>query len=458
MANLFDDTICAIATPHGIGGIAVIRLSGPEAFTVAAKLWHGASLADAPSHTAHFGTLRNPADPAETLDEAVATVFRGPHSYTGQDTVEFSVHGSEYVQTRLLQLLIASGARLAQAGEFTRRAFTAGHLDLAQAEAVADLIASDSEASHRIAMQQMRGGFSRRLRELREKLVDLASLLELELDFSEEEVEFASREQLRQTAIDVAEEVDRLRDSFSRGAAIKNGIAVAIAGVTNAGKSSLLNALLGEERAIVSDIHGTTRDTVEDTIAMGEYRFRFIDTAGIRNTNDTIEQLGIERSHRAIGTADIVITLLDATRPMQPQYDAAVEGISGKTRIIAAINKTDIAPGADFIPPEGIPAVSLSAKTGKGIDTLRRQLIATARTFGGFDQREIIITNLRHAQALDEASLSIRRVIQGIDTSLPGDLIAQDLRQTLHILGTILGTITTTDLLSTIFSRFCVGK
>lgn len=296
-STIIEDTICAISTPPGVGGIAVIRISGPQAIAVADRVWHGKSLSETAGHTARFGRITDPSRGGEMLDEAVATVFRAPASFTGEDVVELSVHGSRYVQRRLLEMLTGNGARLAEAGEFTRRAFANGKMDLAQAEAVADVIASNSRASHRLAASQMKGCFSRRLEELRDKLLDLASLLELELDFSEEEVEFASRERLREIATEIHSEVSRLEKSFSAGSAIKDGIPVAIVGPTNAGKSSLLNLLLGEDRAIVSDIHGTTRDTIEDTLEIGDYLFRFIDTAGLRDTSDPIEALEIGRAH-----------------------------------------------------------------------------------------------------------------------------------------------------------------
>lgn len=456
MIHTSDDTICAISTPHGIGGIAVIRLSGPEALNIADQLWRGKSLAEAKSHTAHLGTIIDPAT-GEPLDQGVATVFRAPHSYTGQHTVEFSVHGSEWVQTQLLHLLINSGARMAEPGEFTRRAFAAGQLDLAQAEGVADLIASNSRAAHRIAINQMRGGFSKRLNTLREQLLQLASLLELELDFSEEEVEFASRTQLLETAQQIHQEVTRLSDSFSRGAAIKEGIPVAIAGVTNAGKSSLLNALLGEERAIVSNIHGTTRDTVEDILTLGDYRFRIIDTAGMRSTTDTIERLGIDRSHRAIQQARIVIAVVDTNHPLDPQLQTALQSLTPDTHVIVALNKTDLNPDTPT-PTTNWPIVKIAAKNHHGIDQLQQTIINTAKQICGNDAEQLLITNARHAEALTAAAQSVSRVIDGLTTGLSGDFIAQDLRETLHILGTITGTITTPDILASIFTRFCIGK
>jgi tRNA modification GTPase len=302
--------ICAISTAPGVGGIAVARVSGPEAINIVDKIWHGKKLADVASHTAHLGNIDDRS--GNTLDQAVATVFRAPASFTGEDVVEISVHGSTYIQAELIATLVAAGARLAEPGEFTRRAFTAGKMDLAQAEAIADLIASQSRAAHRVAMSQMRGGVSKRLAQLRDQLIELASLLELELDFSEEDVEFASRTRLIDIAQQIYAEVTRLHKSFDAGSAIKNGIPIAIVGDTNAGKSSLLNALVGDERAIVSNIHGTTRDIVEDTVTIGNNLFRLMDTAGLRDTTDPVEQIGIERSHRAMQKASITLLVTDA--------------------------------------------------------------------------------------------------------------------------------------------------
>lgn len=465
-----NDTICAISTPQGVGGIAVIRLSGPRAITIADSIWRGKALADTPGHRCRLGDITD-AD-GNILDNCVATVFRGPHSFTGEDTVEFAVHGSRYIQRALLDTLISRGARLAEAGEYTRRAFTAGHLDLAQAEAVADVIASNSRAAHRLAIKQMRGSFSQRLDSLRDRLIELASLLELELDFSEEEVEFASRKSLRRLATEIHDEVSRLADSFASGRAIKDGIPVAIVGATNAGKSSLLNALIGDNRAIVSDIHGTTRDTIEETIELGDYHFRFIDTAGLRHTDDAIEQIGIERSRQAIDRAVIVILVIDPAAPLDPDILAAASApLAAAPRpgdLIAMINKSDSATPRqlaattdtlrDYSQSPNFHILSASALTGEGIDSLRQTLVDIARREEGSADEGLLITNLRHAQSLRAAAESTARVIAGLDTDLSGDLIAQDLRQTIHHLSAITGAITTTDILSTIFSRFCIGK
>ncbi|MDE5799940.1 MAG: tRNA uridine-5-carboxymethylaminomethyl(34) synthesis GTPase MnmE [Paramuribaculum sp.] len=448
-----QDTICAISTAPGIGGIAVIRVSGPTAFQIVEKVWMGRRIVDMPTHTAHLGSIVE--TDGSTIDQAVLTIFRAPGSYTGEDTVELSIHGSRFVQRRAVELLIEAGARLAEAGEFTRRAFVAGHLDLAQAEAVADVIASNSKAAHRIAMNQMRGGFSQRLAVLRDKLIELASLLELELDFSEEEVEFASRHQLLTIADQVRDEVGRLHRSFESGQAIKEGIPVAIVGPTNAGKSSLLNALLGDDRAIVSNIPGTTRDTIEETLEIGEYLFRFIDTAGLRHTKDEIERIGIDRSRQAIKKARIVIAVTDINEPIT---QSLCDEIASVTYRIWVLNKVDLIGDkkSDFVPD--CPTIELSAKTGKGIERLREALLDAARQENGNANEGVMVSNLRHALALENAYNSIQRVIEGLQSALPGDLVAQDLRDTIHHLGAITGTITTPDILQTIFSRFCIGK
>lgn len=466
-----EDTICAISTPAGIGGIAVIRLSGRNAIEVLTKIWHGSDPTLWMSHTAHFGRLVDPLRENETLDECVATLFRGPNSFTGEDTVELSVHGSRWIQREAIELLIRSGARLASRGEFTQRALMNGRLDLAKAEAVADVIASSSRAAHRIAASQLEGRFSERINALRDKLVTMASLLELELDFSEEDVEFADRRQLHDLAKEIREEVSRLRGSFVSGQAIKDGIPVAIIGATNAGKSSLLNALLGEERAIVSDIPGTTRDTVEETITLGDYQFRFIDTAGIRETEDTIERIGIDRSLKALGRARIVIAVIDPAAEIdKATIDRAKQALSIAPEhpgyMLIAINKSDLlsASAAKYSAlTDGLPechgcVLSISAKTGKGLDELREALKSCANRETDNSAEGILITNTRHATALTEALNSINAVTNGLDHNLPTDLIAEHLRQTIHHLSSITGDIPSTEILTTIFSRFCIGK
>ncbi len=452
---LYDsaDTICAISTPPGSGGIAVIRISGKDAIAIADKIWKGRLLSAAATHTAHLGEIVDP-DTGQIIDQSVATVFRAPGTFTGEDVVEVSVHGSRWIQKQLIALLCRQGCRGALPGEFTRRAYASGKLDLAQAEAVADVIASSSQAAHRLAMSQLRGQYSHRLSQMRQQLVDLASLLELELDFSEEDVEFASRERLLQLATSLKNELGRLADTFDTGAAIKDGIPIAIIGPTNAGKSSLLNALLGDERAIVSDIHGTTRDIVEDTLEIGPYLIRFRDTAGLRHTSDTIEQLGIERSHQAARTAQIIIYVVD---PTQPETNDIPDDIPSE-KIIYAINKTDTgAQEALTYPSES--TVRISARTGEGIDLLKdliqRRIAALTPSA---TENTLIVTNARHAQAMRAAAASAAAVIDGLRTSLPPDLIAQDLREAIRQLASVTGEITTPELLQNIFENFCIGK
>ena len=462
------DTICAISTPPGIGGIAVARVSGPESIMITQSLWKGVDLSQVKSHTAHLGNILD--CDGSVLDQALVTVFKAPNSFTGDNVVEISVHGSKYIQRQLINALISSGARLADPGEFTRRAFISGKLDLAQAEAVADMIASSSKAAHRIAINQMRGGFSKRLSSLREQLLELASLLELELDFSEEDVEFASRKKLLKIAIDVNTEVNRLLHSFKSGSAIKDGIPVAIVGDTNAGKSSLLNTILGDDKAIVSDIHGTTRDIIEDTIEVGDYLFRFMDTAGLRDTTDKIESIGIDRAYSAISHARIVILVIDLTQPLntQPlQYIHNNIESDDLTKLIIALNKSDL-DGTVLTTNEirealknckissEVPILPISAKNGTGIDALLKELQKTVAADDETDN--VMITNLRHCEALTKAADSSQRVISGLQDNLSGDLIAQDLRETIFHLGTITGNITSQDILTNIFSRFCIGK
>ena len=479
-----DDTICAISTPAGMGGIAVVRVSGREALAVVARCWKGASLPEMKSHTAHLGRIVDPADNS-VLDEVVLTLFRAPHSFTGEDVIEISCHGSRWIQQELVNLLIRCGCRAATGGEFTRRAFTNGRLDLSQAEAVADVIASSSRASHRIAMSQMRGDFSRELNGLREQLLHFVSLMELELDFSEEEVEFADRSHLIALAEEIRRVIARLTESFSVGNAIKNGLPVAIVGETNAGKSTLLNYLLHDDRALVSDIHGTTRDVIEDTITLGGTLFRFIDTAGIRETTDRIESMGIERTFRKMSEAQIVLWVIDGTTPVNeiaplaarimPKIGSSVEGEEavGTTsacaeaqRIIAVVNKSDLLTAGQMaahtaalhdILPGSTPPIFISARERINLDTLQAALISAA-SIPECDENEVIVTNARHYRALTHAGEAIARAIDGLHTGISGDFVSQDIRECMHYLGEITGEITPTDILTTIFSHFCIGK
>ena len=463
--DLISDTICAVSTPHGKGGIAVVRVSGPDALPTVMKSWKGANLAAAPSHTLHFGRIVYP--DGETLDEVVASVFRAPHSFTGEDVVELSCHGSTWVQSQIVALLIANGCRAAEGGEFTRRAFLNRKLDLSQAEAIADVIASSSRAAHRIAVSQMRGGFSRMLSALREKLLEFVSLIELELDFSEEEVEFADRTRLVALAEDINATLSRLADSFAIGNAIKNGIPVAIVGEPNAGKSTLLNRLLHDDKALVSDIRGTTRDAIEDTIDLGGLTFRFIDTAGIRQTDDTIESMGIERTFKKISEAGIVLWMIDATQPLDNIPAVAADILprtKGKT-LIAVVNKID------RLDPDTLASVHkaiekatpstraafISAKCDIDVDRLEQMLLKAAQIPDN-DPDAVVVANARHYDALVHARDAIQRAIAGLEAGISGDFAAQDIRECMHYLGEITGEITTDEVLGSIFSRFCIGK
>jgi tRNA modification GTPase len=465
-----DDTIFAPATSVGAGAISVVRLSGPHAFDIASSVLDR-PLRDLPGYSARFCRVLEP-DGAE-LDAAVVTVFRAPHSYTGEDSVEFSCHASPFVVSRLMALLGAAGARPAEAGEFTRRAFVNGKMDLAQAEAVADLIASESRAVHRVAMNQLRGGFSAELQEMRDKLLELTTLMELELDFSEEEVIFADRSKLLALADGVCAKAEALRDSFRLGNAIRKGVPVAIVGAANTGKSTLLNALLGEDRAIVSDIAGTTRDTVEETLTLGETLFRFIDTAGIRESDDAVEKLGIGRSLDKLHAADIVLGVLDLSAAPEVFLAAAKRLVSEvdftQQRLVLIGNKCDkegvnknvIALNNFVLSPDykrfNIESLPLSAKTGDGVDSLKvlLQVIQSARLSA---QPGTLVIDARHADALSQAADALRDVRFGLHSGTPTDLVAQDLRRALHHLGIITGAVTTDDVLSQIFSRFCIGK
>ena len=464
-----SDTICAISTPPGQGAIAVIRISGIEAFPVCNKIFKPAnrsalSLDKRKSGTyAVFGRIFSG---EEIFDEVLVTIFCAPHSYTGEDVVEISCHGSLYIQQEILKLLLANGCRMATAGEFTQRSFLNGKLDLSQAEAVGDLIASSSAAAHRIAMQQMRGGVSAELAGLREKLLHFTSLVELELDFADEDVEFADRKQLKNLALHVEKVISRLIGSFKSGNAIKKGIPVAIVGETNAGKSTLLNRLLKEERAIVSDIHGTTRDAIEDTVVIGGLMFRFIDTAGIRHTQDTIEQLGIERTFRKIEQASIVLWMVDLTAVScgLTHLSKEIASRSEGKKLIMIFNKTDLLTASelsckiDSYNCFKIDRMVMSAKSDADITALESVLIQAAG-IPQIGENDVIITNMRHYEALTFALAAIQRVIPGLDEGISGEFLSQDIRGCLFHLGQITGQqIGTEEVLGNIFSKFCIGK
>jgi tRNA modification GTPase len=467
---LNNDSIVALATPSGAGAIAIIRISGQEAISIANAVFKSIKnkdLTTQKTHTLHLGHI---VDGAKTLDQVLISIFKGPNSYTGENTVEISCHGSTYIQQQIIQLLLRNGCRMADAGEFTLRAFLNGKLDLSQAEAVADLISSDNEASHQIAMQQMRGGFSNEIAKLREELLNFASLIELELDFAEEDVEFADRTQFHDLLNRIEFVLKRLVDSFAVGNVIKNGIPVAIVGEPNVGKSTLLNALLNEERAIVSDIAGTTRDTIEDELIIGGIGFRFIDTAGIRETKDVVESIGIKKTFEKIEQAQVVLYLVDG---LQLMVDGAIDSLIvalNKTQnqfplkpLIIVLNKMDqlgqneIISIKEQLKTDNSILITISAKEKIGVDELKNQLLSFVNT-GALRNNETIITNTRHYDSLLKALDEIQKVKFGLETGLSSDLMALDIKEALYQFGTITGQVTNDELLGNIFANFCIGK
>ena len=463
-----QETIVALASPSGAGAIAVIRLSGTEALTIAEQVFQSVSeksLSKQKTHTIHLGHI---VDEGKVLDQVLLSIFKNPHSYTGENVVEISCHGSTYIQQQIIQLLLRKGCRMAQAGEFTLRAFLNGKLDLSQAEAVADLISSDNEASHQIAMQQMRGGFSNEIAKLREELLNFASLIELELDFAEEDVEFADRTQFSELLTQIEFVLKRLIDSFAVGNVIKNGIPVAIVGEPNVGKSTLLNALLNEERAIVSEIAGTTRDTIEDELVIGGIGFRFIDTAGIRETKDVVESIGIKKTFEKIEQAQVVLYIVESQKSkvesVLPQIEE-IKQVHPEKPIIIIFNKIDVL--ADIEISEitnvlstfdvGLSTIFISAKSNIGIDELKNQLLSFVNT-GALRNNETIVTNTRHYDSLLKALEEIQKVKFGMQSNLSSDLMAIDIKQALYYFGEITGEVTNDELLGNIFANFCIGK
>ena len=475
-----SDTIIALATPSGIGAIGVIRLSGPDAIAIVNAVFGGKDLSIQHSHTIHFGTIK---DGKQVLDEVLVSIFIGPKSYTRENVVEISTHGSAFIIESIIKLLIRKGARPANPGEFTLRAFLNGQLDLSQAEAVADLIASNSQASHQVAMQQMRGGFSGELQHLRDQLIHFAAMIELELDFGEEDVEFANREQLKGLIYQIQRILHRLIQSFEQGNVMKNGVPVVIAGKPNVGKSTLLNALLNEERAIVSEIAGTTRDTVEDEMIIGGLRFRFIDTAGIRETVDSIEAKGVERTHEKIKQAKLIIYLVDPEQSVKEietqvtylnQLDIPFLVVVNKKDLVSAEFERELSvisyqlsglipptsdlrhPTSDLIPHSSF-LIFISARNNEGIEELKSEILRKVNLHA-INTDDVLVSNIRHLEALQKTEDSLNRVLINIDNPITSDFLASDIKQALYYLGEITGQVTTDDLLETIFSKFCIGK
>ena len=492
-----EDTICAPATIPGTGAISVIRVSGPDALTIADRLvcCRKGSISESKGYSLKYGIIYNKLNDCksndcnsnrQTVDEVLVSIFRAPHSYTGENSVEISCHASSYIVSTILDLLHEAGARAAEPGEFTQRAYLNGKMDLAQAEAVADVIASQNAAAHRVAFKQMKGGFSSELKGMRNELLELVSLMELELDFSEEEVEFADRSQLDNLLDQIIAHVSRLIDSFRLGNTIKNGVPVAIAGATNTGKSTLLNSLLGEDRAIVSDVHGTTRDTIEETLNIDGILFRFIDTAGLRETTEVVEKIGIDRTFRKIEEASIVLGMIDLTRDFESTCETISEIVSkvnfDEQNLVFLLNKTDISEVnkkvtlynyiVSLLEDKGIShnlaetslesdakvqIIPISAKNGTGLEILRSHLASTQRDLMA-DSDTTLVTNQRHAQALTDARTSLLRVREGLASGIPTDLAAQDIREAIYHLGSIVGEISTDEVLGNIFRNFCIGK
>ncbi len=447
-----NDTITALSTPEGKGAIGVIRMSGPDAIRITCKLLPSLDLSIAKSHTLHFGTVK---DGMEIVDEAVVGLFRSPSSFTGEDVVEISCHGSHFIISKVMSLLIKYGARTARPGEFTLRAFLNGKYDLTQAEAISDLIAAETEAAHQIAVKQMRGGFSGDLKNIRQKLIEYASLLELELDFGEEDVQFANRKELKEQLQDIISDINRLTDSFRLGNVMKRGVSAVIAGRPNAGKSTLLNALLNEQKAIVSDIPGTTRDAIESTLVIEGIAFRLTDTAGIRDTTDYLEKLGVEMTMQTIEQAHIVIYLWDAAEITTEEAERDIEkiGKNGNVKIIRVANKMDLKP----IMGDTGDAIPVSAKKGEGIGKLKEQLKKMVLDLN-YKEESTVVTNARHYEALVNANDFLKKGLEGLESNHSGELVSSDIRSALYYIGLITGEVTTDDLLANIFGRFCIGK
>lgn len=449
-----SDTIVALATPGGSGAIAVIRLSGPDAILITQKIFKGKDLSQQASHTIHFGTIR---DGEQIIDEVLVSLFIAPHSYTRENVVEISTHGSAYIIEKVIKLAIQHGARAAKPGEFTLRAFLNGQLDLSQAEAVADLIASHSQASHQMAMQQMRGGFSNQLQQLRNELIHFASMIELELDFAEEDVEFANRDDLKRLIYQINKVINNLIASFEQGNVLKNGVPVVIAGQPNVGKSTLLNTLLNEERAIVSDIAGTTRDTIEDEMNLNGINFRFIDTAGIRDTQDVIEAKGVERTLDKMKLAKLIIYLFtpDQDRNSIKLQLQQVQDL--KIPFIALMNKSDLISDDQRTLLDEYAFISISAQQKLGIEELKSAILEKVN-LAKLNTDGVMVSNIRHLEALQKTESALNRVLTNLDTPIASDFLASDIKQALHYLGEITGIVTTDDLLENIFTKFCIGK